>query len=79
MEQPTSTLVKRMMEGEKGCQQVGFKLYRKIIEKVSQFNPASILDIGIGQSDVLLREKFELPNERYMKEDWKNQTDSLAS
>jgi hypothetical protein len=36
------------MKGEKGCRQVGLKLYRKIIEKVSQFTPASILDIGIG-------------------------------
>lgn len=52
-----------------------------IIEEVSRLNPDSILDIGIGfgKYGLLLREKLEIPEKRYSKQDWKIQIDGIEA
>jgi hypothetical protein len=52
-----------------------------IIDEVDKYNPNSILDIGIGfgKYGVLLREKFELPYERYNKSDWNMKIDGIEA
>lgn len=52
-----------------------------IMRKVEQLNPQSILDVGVGfgKFGVLLREKLELPFNRYEKSTWRLQIDGVEA
>lgn len=53
----------------------------EILSTIDEFKPNSILDIGIGfgKYGVLLREKLELPYERYNKADWTVRIDGIEA
>ncbi|WP_442597931.1 glycosyltransferase [Neobacillus sp. D3-1R] len=52
-----------------------------ILDEVEKYKPISILDIGIGfgKYGVLLRERFELPYQRYYKDDWTIRIDGIEA